>query len=151
MSLIEGKFHGRPVKGSFKLGASKGKKVIVGEMLVTDGEHKGKTFEYQGSLDDKGIKYTKRDIVAAGWKGKIIETLSTDVDALADSGAIVPFEVKIASWQPPGAALREWSTIRSIGGFVRQIDPLSKDDVGNVNKWFADVQDEPKDDSALPF
>lgn len=141
-NLIEGQFYGKAVRGSAKIvKKTSGKTVAVAELEVTEGEHKGKRFGYDGGLDEKGIKYTKRDLKALGWKGVTSKTLTADVDAAIDAGQVVPFEVKIASFNRPDGTLNEWSTIRSIGRFAPQHEAVADDKLAEVDRWFDEAPD----------
>jgi hypothetical protein len=142
MALIEGQFYGRAIRGSAKIiKKTNGKTVAVAEIEVTEGEHKGKRFGYDGGLDDKGIKYTRRDLTGLGWKGVTAKTLTADVDAAIDAGLTVPFEVKIASFKRPDGSLSEWSTIRSIGRTAPQYEAVDDSKLDEVDRWFAEAGD----------
>lgn len=139
MALIEGTFQGKVIPGTAKIGESKGKVLAVATLEVTEGDHKGRRFNYEGKLDDKSIKYTKRDMVALGWKGVKSSTVTADVDAAA---LTVTFDVEIARWTNPEGKLREWNAVRSIGGGgARQVDALDADKQRNVDQWFAEAGD----------
>lgn len=141
-NLIEGQFYGRAIRGSAKIvKKGNGKTVAVAELEVTEGEHKGKRFGYDGGLDEKGIKYTKRDLKALGWKGVTSKTLTADVDAAIEAGEVVPFEVKIASMKRQDGSLNEWSTIRSIGRFAPQYEAATEDKLDEVDRWFNEAPD----------
>ena len=64
------------------------------DMVVMDGEHKGKRASYSGKLDEDNIKWTKRDMLLLGWAGKSVRTFADDVKK-ADRA--VPFTADIAS------------------------------------------------------
>lgn len=146
--LIEGTFTGKAVPGTAKIGNAKGKVLASVTLEVTEGELKGRRFNYEGKLDQDNIKYTKRDLMALGWKGReAVKTLTSDVDA---AQVVTTFEVEIARWQPPepGAKMREWNAVRSIGrGGARQLEALDADQARNVDRWFAEVGG----DDGIPF
>lgn len=141
--LIEGTFTGKLVKGTATIGAKGTKVVARAELEVTEGEHKGRRFKYEGSTDEKGIKYTKRDLIALGWKGKASATVTADCDAALEGGLVVEFEVQIASWTNPDTGkYSEWNAVRSIGGFAQKpLDKLDAQKTANVDKWFAEAGD----------
>lgn len=142
MALIEGQFYGRAIRGSAKIvKKSSGKTVAVAELEVTEGEHKGKRFGYDGGLDERGIKYTQRDLKALGWKGVTSKTLTSDVDAAIESGLVVPFEVKIASYKREDGSVNQWSTVRSIGRTAPQHEAVEADKLDEVDRWFAQAGD----------
>lgn len=139
MALLEGTFYGKAVPGTAKVGNAKGKILAVVTLEVTEGEHKGKRFNYEGKLDADNIKYTKRDMIAVGWKGQKSSTLTGDVDA---AGLVVPFEVEIARWTNPEGKLREWNAVRGIGrGGTREVEALDADKQRSVDQWFAEAGD----------
>jgi hypothetical protein len=147
--MITGQFYGKLIKGTAKVGGRSGKKLAFAELEVTEGEHKGKRFNYEGKLDEKGIKYTKRDLIALGWKGKTSATITADTDAAMESGLVVPFEVEIARWNKPDGSIKEWEAVRSIGRAPMKVDELNTDELRDVDAWFAEVPVE--GDNGLPF
>jgi hypothetical protein len=149
--LIEGQFQGRAVKGTAKIGQRGGKVIAVAELEVLEGEHKGKRFNFEGKLDDRAIKYTKRNLMALGWTGKKSSTLTADVDGALEKGLTVPFEVEIATWNKDDGTVRQWSTIRSIGKFQPKLDDIDRDKAAEVDSWFADVPDEGQAQNDIPF
>ncbi len=152
--MITGSFHGKLIKGTAKIAGRNGKTLAFAELEVTDGEHKGKRFNYEGKLDEKGIKYTKRDLMALGWKGQKSATVTADTDAAMEGGLIVPFEVEIASWKKDDGTVKQWETIRSIGRAPMKIDELDAQKLADVDGWFADAGsvDAPSgSNSDLPF
>lgn len=152
-ALFEGDFVGKAVKT--EVGSRNGKLLIRIEMEITEGERKGQRVSYEGKLTEDVIKYTKRDMIAVGWKGQSVKTFADDVKA---ANLTVPFTVRIASWQPPepGRPLRQWSAVDRIGGGAKPLDALDDDKLKNVDKWFAEAGDvgEPAatgDQDGLPF
>lgn len=141
MALIEGTFQGKLVGGTAKVGDRKGKVLAVAQLEVTEGEHKGKRFNYEGGLHPEGIKYTKRDLLALGWKGETIKSLTHDTDAALAGGLVVPFVVEIARWEKPEGGVKEWNAVRSIGYSAPPLNDLDADKQRNVDKWFAEAGD----------
>ena len=91
-ALFEGDFVGRAVGPEG--GAKKGKPIVRIEMEITDGDLKGRRVTFEGKLDADNIPFTKRAMLAIGWKGKSVTTFLDDVKAAA---LTVPFRVEIAS------------------------------------------------------
>lgn len=146
--MIQGDFEGKCVK--IEIGAdSKQRPMIRGEMEIVGGPNAGARIPYDGKLDEKGIKWTKADMLALGWQGKDVCTLTADVSSAAK---VVPFKVEIARWQKDDGSVKEWSTVRSIGRGVQPLAPLAEAKAADVNKWFAEVGDESKvGDESIPF
>lgn len=136
--MIQGNFQAKCVK--LELGANnQNKPVIRGQFEILDGTAKGTRVPYEGKLDEKGIKYTKRDMLALGWKGVDIRTL---VDDVAKAAVTVPVEVEIARWDKgDGTKVREWSTVRSVGRGGAPLSALDEDKLRSVNDWFKDAGD----------
>lgn len=150
MALIEGTFYGKAVPGTAKVGPSKGKMLAVVTLEVTEGEHKGKRFNYEGKLDADNIKYTKRDLMALGWKGaQASKTLTAEVDAAAK---VVPFEVEIARWNKPEGGVKEWNAVRGIGRTGgRTVDAPDADQARNIDKWFDEAPAMGGGEDSIPF
>ncbi len=124
-----------------EVGAKNGKPIIRIEMEIAEGDLKGRRVTFEGQLGEKNIPFTKRAMLAVGWKGKSVSTFVDDVKA---ADLTVPFKVEIASWQPTdGRPLQQWSSVRSIGTGAKPLDALDKDKVKDVDKWFAEVPDGP--------
>jgi hypothetical protein len=149
--MIQGQFYGKLVKGTAKIAGRNGKTLAFAELEVIEGEHKGKRFNYEGKLDEKGIKYTKRDLMALGWKGQKSATITADCDAALEGGLVVPFEVEVARWNKPDGGVKEWETIRSIGRAPMKLDELDAQKLADVDGWFADAGPVDGSNSDLPF
>lgn len=136
-NLFEGDFVGRAVKPEF--GTKNGRPTIRIEMEIAEGDLKGRRATYEGRLDEKNIAFTKRAMLAIGWKGESIVTFVTDVKT---ANLIVPFRVEIASWQPnDGRSLQQWSAVKSIGGGAKPLDAIDNDKIRDVDRWFAEAGD----------
>lgn len=135
--LISGDFVGKAVK--VEIGRKKNKPMVRITMQVGEGEHKGKSFDYEGKLDDDNIKYTKRAMVAVGWKGQKSSTFADDVKAAALD---VPFTVEVAEWQPPepDRDIVRWSTIKRLGG-AAPLEKFDANDLAKADEWFAAAGD----------
>jgi hypothetical protein len=142
MAHISGDFIGKAVKQEFG-GDGKGRPKVFVSMEVTEGDRKGMRFPYEGKLSPEGIKWTKRDMIALGWKpgrdGKY--DANTFVDDVTKANVTVPFTVEVARWVKDDGTVKEWSTVRSIGQSAAPLVPLEKDKVADVNSWFAEAGD----------
>lgn len=158
--LFEGSCIGKAVKPEF--GADQnGKPKVRWEMEVTDGEHVGKRAQYSGKMDAENIKWTKRDMISIGWKGKDVRTFVDDVLA---AQLVVPFEAQIASYESPSTGKTStWTAAKMTGALP--LAQVSSDKIADVNRWFAEAEDmsapptsnghreeaPPPDDSDIPF
>ncbi len=136
-TLFEGECIGKvlnPEAGPDKNGKAR----VRWDMIVTEGEHKGKRASYSGKLDPENIKFTKRDMRLVGWKGNDIRTFVADVTA---AQRMVPFTAEIATntYQDTGKT-SQWTSVRFSGG-VQPLGPLDDDTARKVNEWFAEVPD----------
>lgn len=123
-----------------------GKPRVRWDMIVTEGEHKGKRASYSGKLDPENIKYTKRDMRLVGWKGNDIRTF---VDDVTKANLTIPFSAEIASntYQDTGKT-SQWTSVRFVGA-MKPLGPLDDDTAHKVNQWFAEVPD--GDGNDIPF
>ncbi|MGE3768915.1 MAG: hypothetical protein AB7L94_42075 [Kofleriaceae bacterium] len=159
--LLEGDFYGKATK--VELGYRNGKPLVRITMQVSEGEHKNKSFDYEGKLDNDNIKYTKRSLVSLGWKGQKIATAEADIKT---ADATVPFVLRIAEFdRKDGSEVRRWTAVDRIGG-APPLEKAKPDDLAKWDSWFADVGDvggasngssggghpnAPGNDSDLPF
>lgn len=149
-ALFEGSCIGKPVNVEF--GAdNNGRPRVRWEMEATEGEHKGKRASYSGKLDPENIKWTKRDMIAIGWKGVDVRTFVDDVKARTGT---VPFLAEIARYDRPDGTVSEWTSAKMTGALP--LAALDKDKVDNVNRWFAEAGDvapaaNGKTDDTIPF
>lgn len=135
MSLFEGSCIGKAVDVEF--GADKsGRPRVRWNMQVIDGEHKGKVANYSGKLDPENIKWTKRDMIAIGWKGVDVRTF---VDDVKSANRTVPFTAEIASYDRPDGSRSEWTSAKMTGALP--LAALDKDKVADVNQWFKEAGD----------
>jgi hypothetical protein len=148
--LFEGDCVGKVINP--EIGESRGKVKVKWEMIVSDGDHKGKRASYSGKLDAENIKFTKRDMLVVGWKGKDVRTFVSDVKA---ADLTVPFSAEIAetTYEDSGKTSR-WTSAKFSGGAPLAV--LDKDKADAVNRWFAEAGDitshGAKDsDEKLPF
>ena len=148
---IEGEFLAKAVKP--ELGADKNNKPKVRiEFEIVEGPHAGKRVPYDGKLDPKNIKYTKRNMVAVGWQGK---TAGTFVDDVLKAAVVVPITVKIVTWTNPEGRTSTWSAVDRIGGSAAPpLAALDREKLRDVDSWFAEVDEgggAAQDNSDLPF
>jgi hypothetical protein len=128
---------------------TKGKPRVRWDMLVTDGEHKGKRASYSGKLDEENIKFTKRDMMLVGWKGKDVRTFVADVKA---ADRVIPFTAEIASntYEDTGKT-SQWTSVRFTGS--KPLGEFDDETARKMNEWFAAAGDvgaaKPGDD--IPF
>ena len=131
MSLFEGSnLPGRPINVEFGADAQNRPRVRW-NMEVVEGEHKGKIANYSGKLDPDNIKWTKRDMIAIGWKGLDVRTFVEDVKA---ANRVVPFTAEIAEYNG-----RQWTSAKMTG--AAPLGQLDNEKVADVNKWFAEAGD----------
>ncbi len=133
-ALFEGNVLGKVVNPEFG-GDKNGKPKVKWEMQVTEGEHKDKRASYSGKLDEENIKFTKRDMMLIGWKGKDVRTFVDDVKA---ANLTIPFQAEIATntYQDTGKT-SQWTSARFSGG--APLKALDKDKLDQANKWFSDA------------
>lgn len=154
--LIEGDFNGKATK--IELGYRKGKPLVRITMQIGEGEHKNKSFDYEGKLDGDNIKYTKRSLVSLGWKGAKIATAEADIKA---ANLNVPFVLRVAEYDKgDGSEPSRWTAVDRIGG-APPLEKAKDDDLAKWDSWFAEAGDvgsangaypnAPGNDSDLPF
>lgn len=137
--LIEGRFTGKAVRGEVGRRSPNAPVTVNIDMQITEGEHKGKTFQYVGKCGPDNIKYTKWAAKAVGWKGSdIVQTLDRDIKA---SNLTVEFDLKIARFDRDGQ-LQEWTAVDRIYG-IRESIPVSADEAKSVNSWFDEPDSSP--------
>lgn len=138
--LIEGRFTGKAVHGDVGRRSPKAPVTVNIDVEITDGEHKGKRFQYVGKCDERNIKYTRMAAKSVGWKGKdIVQTLDRDIKA---ANLTIDFDLKIAEFERDGQ-LQQWTAVDRIYG-IREAIPVSADETAQVNSWF----DEPDSSSS---
>lgn len=135
--LFEGDVIGKPVNVEFGADGG-GKPRVRWEMVVVDGEHKGKRASYSGKLDTENIKWTKRDMMLIGWQGKDVRTFVADVKA-ADRSVSFQAEIATNTYQDSGKT-SQWTSAKFSGG-SKPLAPLDNDSIAKANKWFAEVPD----------
>lgn len=147
-TLFEGDFVGRVTRA--EIGYRNDKPLVRIEAEVGDGPYKGRRATFDGKFDEKNLPFTKRAMLAVGWKGVTIATFADDVTA---ANLQVSFVVEIATWEKDGKT-RQWSAIRYFGG-SQSLAAVPKDKVRDFDKWLAEVDaggEAPKqNNSDLPF
>jgi hypothetical protein len=151
--LFEGDFSGKIVRGEYGTG-NNGKPSARVVLEIADGPRVGTQVTYEANFKAESIKYTKRDLIAAGWQGK---TMATFVDDIARrAGTVVPFNVRIASYtNPETGKLREWNSVGSIGNVAPPLSAPTSAMTQNVDSWFAEVEEPQAQrataDETIPF
>jgi len=113
---------------------NQGRPRVRWEMEVLEGPNAGKRAKYSGKLDAENIKWTKRDMIAIGWKGGSVKTFVDDAKAAAANGKKVPFAAEIANHNG-----NSWTSAKMSGALpLAQLD-ASK--VADVDRWFAEAGD----------
>src|SRR5690348_15927102 len=106
-NLFEGDFVGKASKA--EVGLKNGKAAVRIEMEVIEGDRKGRRANFEGDFSEKSIRFTKRAMLAVGWKG---ESIATFVDDVKKAALTVPFHVEIASWtRPSDGKFMQWSAV----------------------------------------
>jgi hypothetical protein len=145
-ALFEGEFMGRIANP--EIGGSP-VKVKFDVIVTSDGPHKGKRAQYSGKFDDKNVKWTKRDMVLAGWQGKNSRTFIEDVKKAARE---VSFTAEIASYKRDDGSISEWTSAKLGGG--APLTPPDAEGYDKLDRWLneaGDVEPQKKADADNPF
>lgn len=116
-----------------QVGKYKGKTKVSATFEITEGRHKGRRVQYDGKTDPENLGYTKRDMIAMGWKGEQSSTFATDVAA---ANLTLEFSVRIASYND-----RKWLSVGRIGSAL-QLDALDRDEASELDRYFSEVPDQ---------
>jgi hypothetical protein len=116
-----------------QVGKYNGKIRVSANFEIVDGPYKGRRIQYDGKTDPENLFYTKRDMVAMGWKGKSQSTFAKDVE---DAGLTLEFSVRIASFNG-----RQWLSVGRIGAAL-QLQPLDRDEASELDRYFSEVPDQ---------
>lgn len=137
-NLFEGEFSAKAIEA--RLGAYKGRRKVIVEFEICDGDRKGQRVSYDGKLDPESIKWTKRDMIALGWQGKDVRTFRDDVLA---ANKLMSITCEIARYVRHDGSERQWTTVRRIGGGGggSPLEPLTDDQATELNRWFADASE----------
>lgn len=142
-ALFEGEFVGRIVNP--EIGGSP-PRVKFDVIVTSDGPHKGKRAQYSGKFDEKSVKWTKRDMMLAGWQGKNSRTFIDDVKRAARE---IPFTAEIASFKREDGSISEWTSAKLGGG--APLAPLDADGHDKLDRWLAEAGEvEPPQRNASP-
>lgn len=141
-NLFETEASARAVRPEFGT-TPKGKPKIRVEFEIVDGDHKGKHVPWEGRLDEKSIKYTKRDMLAMGWQGKSVSTFANDVLA---ANKTLPIKTRIAEFKKDDGSVSRWTAVDRIGG-APPLEKADSDTTKSVDDWFAAAGN----DDSLPF
>ena len=146
--LFEGECVGKVVNPEVGLD-SQNRPRVRWDMIVADGDHKGKRANYSGKLDPENIKFTKRDMVSVGWAGKDVRTF---VDDVKKADRAVPFTAEIASFKRDDGSVSEWTSAKFNGG-SKPLGQMDRDGFDKVNRWFSEAGDvsPPSGTDPIPF
>jgi len=136
--MLEGKFNAKVADA--ELGHNKKDQPEIRlQFEIIGGTSNGSKVPYSGLFTEKAVRYTRRDLLALGWKGKTITTAVADILAAQKT---VPIEVVIATWKNPDTGKeRSWSTVRSIGFVADPLKPLDDRSAKDVDGWLAEAAD----------
>ena len=109
----------------------KGALRVRGDIVIVGGEFDGLTASYSGKLDEKSIRWTKRDLMALGWQGKTLRSLDGD---LARANTIADVEIELAHYND-----RQWWSVRSIGYVPASKEEVTSDDIDKMDGWFGEA------------
>lgn len=154
--LFDGDFVGKIIGAEYGTGTN-GKPSARVILEIAEGPRSGTRVTYEANFKKESIKYTKRNLMAAGWQGKSMDTLASDVGERG--GYTVPFRIRIAEYLVPGTGkLRQWNSVDSIGDFVPALSTATMEMTKDVDSWFAAVDDDAAigngrrgNDDDLPF
>lgn len=136
--LFEGDFTGKAVKVEYGEGKN-GKPTIRVTMQIESGQRSGTQVVYSANFKPESIKYTKRDLMALGWKGQTVASLADDV---ARAALIVPFNVRIASYDNPDTGkTSQWNSVGSIGNAAPPLSAASSQTTKSVDSWFNEAEE----------
>ncbi len=143
-TLFEGSCIGKAVDIEFGID-NKEKPRVRWSMQVTAGPHIGKRANYSGKFDAGNIKWTKRDMMLIGWKGKDVRTFLDDVRA---ANREISFDAEIARFERSDGSVSEWTSVRMSG--AAPLAPAKDDTIAEVNKWFSEAEEigPPKSDGS---
>lgn len=138
--LFEGDFMGRIIRAEYGTSGRDNKPAARIVFEIAEGPRTGTQVTYQANFKQESIKYTKRDLLAAGWKGKTMASFVDDITARV--GTTVPINVRIASYQNRDTGkTQEWNSVGSIGNTAPPLAAPTADLTRNVDSWFAEVDD----------
>lgn len=142
--LIDGaEYVGRPVNPEYGNIPGSGKKEIRLMMEILEGPLAGRRVKYTANTkDERSTAFAKRDLKAAGWQGASIKTFVADVTKMGESGAKIPFTVRLARNTKEDGTVSEWWTVGTIGVASIPLSAPTADDDALVDSWFGAVDDQ---------
>lgn len=122
-------------------------------MEIVEGDMKGAKVPYKANFkDEKSIKYSKRDMKAAGWQGKTIATFVADISAASQAGKRVQFTARLASnGVKKDGSPNTWWTVGSIGHTSVPLGKPTEDMNRQVDSWFDSSDDDHGNSEPAPF
>lgn len=133
-------YMGHPIAPEYGNNPKSGKREIRLYMEIADGPLAGRRVKYTANTKDpRSTAYAKRDLMAAGWKGKDIGTFVADVTANAQTK--ISFTVRLARVTRDDGSVNEWWTVGSIGQGAIPLAKATPDDDRTVNGWFAEAEE----------
>lgn len=134
--LFDGDCKGKAV--DVELGVdTNGKPRVRWSMEVTEGPHAGKKASYSGKLDPENIKFTKRDMMAIGWKGT--DAAGTFVSDVAAAAKVIPFTAETVSFTRDNGKTSQWTAAKNIGFQAQPLNAMDRETAKKVNGWFDEV------------
>lgn len=162
-ALFEGDFQGKVTKAEFGTDKNGKPQLRATIEIVTEGERKGVSVGYSGNFKTKDAsKYTRRDMIALGWKGNSASTFVSDVMTASQGGLTFPFSVRTAEWIDSNGKLKRWNSASNIGYQAPPLNAADSDTVRQVDSWLAEADPESQppahggygsgnDDDSIPF
>lgn len=133
----------------------KDERAVFVKVRIVDGESEGQTMVYDGALEGDRIKFTKRDLVAFGWKGQSSATVHDDILGAAKR---VPFRVEHMKYTKPdkNGNDRFFAVMRDIGrAEMPEHIALSADQINALDDALAAADNDPfgypEPDAPAPF
>lgn len=138
-------FEGQGLKGRAvnpEIGVdNQGRARVRWDMVIVEGENKGRIAKYSGKLDPDNIKYTKRDMIAVGWSGNKVSSFVDDVEK---AELVVEFDAVIAEYNG-----RQWVSARLGGGAT--LGALDSDKERELDRLLSQAGDVGGSGDNLPF
>lgn len=147
-------YMGRAIDPKYGKNPKNNKKEIRLFMEIVEGPLTGRRVKWTANMKtEKSVSYSKRDMMAAGWKGRDIATFEADVIAATTAGLKVPFTARLAeNGLNDDGTPNTWWTVGSIGTGAVPLAATTPEDDRDVNQWFSTAGGAPAgDDSDLPF
>lgn len=145
--IREGTFKARALSGSFGVDDKSYPTARV-EFELVAGPDAGQRITYNGRIDARSAPYVGRDLKAAGWAGKNLDTIGADVERTH-----VEVDIEIQHKQTKDGA-RTFPVVRSIGRGAKALAPAPQGELSSANaliaKALGEAPAETEDDN-VPF